>query len=209
MGLDDDDRLAAATIAGHIVECGAQCTGGNFVDWQQIPDLARIGYPIIEAHADGTFVVTKHAKTGGRVSVETVTSQLVYEMGDPPRYITPDVIADFTSIHLQQEGPDRVRVSGIHGNPATETYKVSISYLNGYKIIGQLTISGPDAVEKPRLCADIVFRRAAMDGAAFEESERFVEIVGTNVCHAGIARRRPSPPRSCCASAPSRTTRRN
>ena len=108
-------------------------------------------------------------------------------MGDPAQYITPDVIADFTSIQLEQEGPDRVRVFGIHGKPATDTYKVSVSYLNGYKILGQLTISGPDAVDKAKLCAAIVFDRAAMDGAAFLPEERFVEIVGTNVCHAGIA----------------------
>ncbi len=183
---DDYDKLAAATIAGHIVECGAQCTGGNFADWRRVPDLARVGYPLIEAYPDGSFVVTKHPGTGGLVTVESVTSQLVYEMGDPARYITPDVIADFTSIQLDQEGADRVRVTGIRGFPATATYKVSISYLNGYKIVGQLTIAGPDAVEKARLCAEIVFARAAMDGAEFPPEERFVEIVGTNVCHAGI-----------------------
>jgi hypothetical protein len=184
---DDYDKLAAGTIAGHIVECGAQCTGGNFVSWRDIPDMARMGYPIVEIYPDGTFVVTKHEGTGGLVTIETVTSQLVYEMGDPARYITPDVIADFTTIQLEQEGKDRVRVSGIKGKPATDTYKVSISYLNGFKIIGQLTISGPDAVDKARLCADIVFDRAALDGVTFPSEERFVEIVGTNVCHAGIA----------------------
>lgn len=184
---DDYDKLAAATIAGHIVECGAQCTGGNYVGWRKIPDMARIGYPVVEAYPDGTFVVTKHDGTGGLVTVETVTSQLVYEMGDPARYITPDVIADFTSIQLTQDGKDRVRVSGIRGKPATDTYKVSISYLNGFKIIGQLTIAGPDAVDKAKLCAEIVFDRVALDGVTFSPEERFVEIVGTNVCHAGIA----------------------
>lgn len=184
---NDYDKLASGTIAGHIVECGAQCTGGNYVDWRSVPNMARIGYPIVEVYPDGTFVVTKHDGTGGLVTIETVTSQLVYEMGDPARYITPDVIADFTSIQLAQEGPDRVRVSGIKGKPATDTYKVSISYLNGFKIIGQLTISGPDAVEKAQLCADIVFDRVALDGVTFAPEERFVEIVGTNVCHAGIA----------------------
>jgi hypothetical protein len=184
---DDYDKLAAATIAGHIVECGAQCTGGNFTDWRNVPDMARIGYPIVEAYADGSFVITKHEGTGGLVTVETVTSQLVYEMGDPARYITPDVVADFTTIQLEQQGPDRVRVHGIRGRPPTDTYKVSISYLNGYKIIGQLTVAGPDAVDKARLAAEIVFQRAAMDGADFAPEERFVEILGTNVCHAGIA----------------------
>lgn len=185
--MDDVNRLAAGTIAGHIVECGAQCTGGNYTHWRDIPDMARIGYPVIEAHPDGTFMITKHEGTGGRVTVETVTSQLVYEMGDPSSYITPDCIADFTSIRLSQQGENRVHVSGIRGKPRTPTYKVSIAFQDGFKIVGQLTIAGPDAVEKARLCADIVFDRVALDGVRFAPEERFVEIVGTNVCHAGIA----------------------
>ena len=180
------DLLAAATIAGHIVECGAQCTGGNFIDWRKIPDMAKIGYPVVEAFPDGSFVVTKHDNTGGLVNVETVTSQLVYEMGDPKRYITPDCIADFSSVQLEQVGPNRVRCSGIKGAPATPTLKVSISYHEGFKIVGQLTIAGPDAVDKARLCAEIVFDRLKLDGIDFSADERFVEIVGTNVCHAGI-----------------------
>ncbi len=185
--MDNHDLMAAGTIAGHIVECGAQCTGGNFVHWREIPDMARIGYPVIEANADGTFTVTKHEGTGGKVTVETVTSQLVYEMGDPGCYITPDCIADFSSIQLEQVGENRVHVSGIKGKPATDTYKVSIAFHEGYKLISQLTVAGPDAVDKAKLCADIVFDRVAMDGVEFTEEERFVEIVGTNVCHAGIA----------------------
>ena len=184
--MDDMDLLAAGTIAGHIVECGAQCTGGNYVHWNEIPDMARIGYPVIEAHPDGTFAVTKHDGTGGRVSVETVTSQLVYEMGDPAHYITPDCIADFTSIDLKQDGQDRVAVSGIKGRLATDTYKVSISFHEGYKIVSQLTVAGPDAVAKANLCADIVFDRVAMDGFTFTDEEKFIEILGTNACHAGI-----------------------
>ncbi len=185
--MTDWDRLAAATVAGHIVECGAQCTGGNFVDWRRIQDLARIGYPIVEAHPDGSFVVTKHEGTGGAVDIETVSSQLVYEMGDPRRYIGPDVVADFTSIRLEQVGPDRVRVSGVRGTPATDTYKISISWENGYKAIGQLTVAGPDAVEKARLCANVVFERLALDGVHFAPEQITVELLGTNVCHAGIA----------------------
>ena len=184
--MDDMNLLAAGTIAGHIVECGAQCTGGNFVHWKEIPDMAKIGYPVIEATADGTFHVTKHPNTGGRASVETVTSQLVYEMSDPANYITPDCVADFTSINLKQDGPDRIHVSGIKGSDATPTYKVSISFHEGYKLISQLTVAGPDAVEKAKLCADIVFDRVAMDGVTFTDEEKFIEIVGTNVCHAGI-----------------------
>ena len=184
--LEDMDLMAAGTIAGHIIECGAQCTGGNYVHWKEIPNMARIGYPVIEASPDGSFVVTKHDDTGGRVTIETVTSQLVYEMGDPANYITPDCIADFTTIQLDQESTDRVRISGIQGRPATDTYKVSISYHDGYKLISQLTVAGPDAVEKAQLCADIVFDRVAFDGVTFTDDEKFVEIVGTNVCHAGI-----------------------
>ncbi len=184
--LDDMDKMAAGTIAGHIVECGAQCTGGNYANWRDIPNMAKIGYPVIEAHSDGSFAVTKHENTGGKVSVETVTSQLVYEMGDPANYITPDCVADFTSIQLQADGEDRVKISGIKGKPATDTYKVSIAFHEGYKILGQLTVAGPDAVDKAKLCADIVFDRAKMDGAEFSEDERFIEIVGTNACHAGI-----------------------
>ena len=149
--------------------------------------MARIGYPVIEAYEDGSFVVTKHEGTGGLVTVESVSSQLLYEMGDPENYITPDVIADFSSIQLEQEGEDRVRVHGIKGKPPTPTYKVSVSYHKGYKTVGQLTVAGPDAVEKAELCAQVVFDRVALDGVTFSEEEKLVEIVGTNVCHAGIA----------------------
>src|SRR4051812_8149050 len=123
------DLLAAGTIAGHTVECGAQCTGGNcLIDWQTIPNMADIGYPIIEAREDGTFVITKHEGTGGRISVPSIKEQLLYEMGDPHTYITPDCVADFTTIQLEQAGSDRVRFSGIKGRTATDSYKVSISY---------------------------------------------------------------------------------
>jgi len=125
----DWDKLAAGTIAGHIVECGAQCTGGNCqVDWQSIPDFANIGYPIVEAEPDGSFTITKHSGTGGRVHRDVIKEQLLYELGDPRNYITPDCIADFTSILLEDSGPDRVRASGIRGGPRTPFLKVSISY---------------------------------------------------------------------------------
>ena len=126
---DDWDKLAAGTIAGHIIECGAQCSGGNCqFEWQSIPDLANVGFPIAEASADGTFVITKHESTGGRVNVPSIKEQLVYEMGDPHEYITPDCVADFTTIHLADDGNDRVRVFGIKGRPATDSLKVSVSY---------------------------------------------------------------------------------
>src|SRR5690348_6255177 len=124
-GAHDYDRLAAGIVAGHILECGAQCSGGNCLyDWRNIPDLANVGYPIVDAFEDGSFIVTKHPNTGGRVSVHTVSEQLVYEMGDPHRYITPDVVADFTTIHLEDAGPDRVRVFGIRGTAPTDKLKV-------------------------------------------------------------------------------------
>ena len=185
-GPTDWDKLAAGTMAGHIAECGAQCTGGNFTDWRAVKDFVRIGYPIIEGSPDGTFVVTKHAGTGGLINRNTVVSQLLYEMGDPKRYLGPDCTADFTSAKVEEVGPDRVRLSGIRGAPATDTYKVSLSYQNGFKATGQLTISGPDALAKARLCADIVWGRLALDGCMFAEHEKLVEFVGAGVCHAGI-----------------------
>jgi hypothetical protein len=182
----DHDRLAAGTIAGHVVECGAQCTGGNYTDWRKVPDMARIGYPIVEARPDGTFVITKHAGTGGLVDESTVAHQLAYEMGDPRAYLGPDVVADFTSFRMEREGPDRVRFTGVRGAAPTPTYKVSISYDDGWKATGQLTISGPDALEKAKLCAEIVWKRLALDGFEYAPEERLVEFLGANVCHAGI-----------------------
>ena len=185
-GEKDYALLAAGTVAGHIVECGAQCTGGNYTDWRDVPDLANVGYPVIEASADGSFVVTKHEGTGGLVTVDTVRHQLVYEMGDPHDYLGPDCVADFTSFRLEQDGEHRVRVSDVSGGPPTDTYKVSISYQDGWKATGQLTISGPDALEKARLCASIVWNRLASDGFEYASEERLEEYVGANVCHAGI-----------------------
>src|SRR5216117_2449856 len=142
---DDWDVLAAGTVAGHTIECGAQCSGGNcLVNWERIPDLANVGYPIVEAQPDGTFEITKHPGTGGRISVAGVTEQLVYEMGNPAEYITPDCIADFTTIRLEQNGKDRVRVSGVRGRPATDKLKVSLGYFYGYKAVGTLVYAWPD-----------------------------------------------------------------
>jgi len=194
-GPEDYDRLSAGTIAGHIVECGAQCTGGNYTDWRRVPDMARIGYPIVEAEPDGSFTVTKHEGTGGLVTRDTVAHQLVYEMGDPARYVTPDCIADFTSFELEETGTDRVRVRGVRGAAPTDTYKVSLSYHDGWKAVGQLTVSGPDALEKARLCSEVVWERLAFDGFEYAPEERLVEYLGANVCHDGmLADGAPEPP---------------
>jgi hypothetical protein len=179
---DDWDRLAAGIIAGHIIECGAQCSGGNCLhDWRSIPNLADVGYPLLECQADGTFTVTKHPGTGGRVSVASVTEQLVYEMGDPHSYITPDVVADFTSIQLEQDGPDRVRVFGIRGRPATDKLKVSIAYRGGFKAVGTLVYSWPDALEKAQAADRILRERLDRLGLTFDNI--LTEFVGANATH--------------------------
>ncbi|HEU5173727.1 MAG TPA: acyclic terpene utilization AtuA family protein [Gemmatimonadaceae bacterium] len=185
-GTEQWDLLAAGIIAGHIIECGAQCSGGNCLhDWRNIPDLADVGYPIVEAKADGTFVVTKHPHTGGRVSVPSVTEQLVYEMGDPHAYITPDVIADFTTIRLAADGENRVRVSGIKGKPATDKLKVSIAYRAGYKAVGTLVYAWPDALEKAQL-ADRVLRER-LDRAGLKFDHILTEFVGVSATHGPLA----------------------
>lgn len=182
----DWDRLSAGTIAGHIIECGAQTTGGNCqLDWQTIPDFWNIGYPIIEANEDGSFVVTKHPNTGGRVSVATVTEQLMYEMGDPKNYITPDCIADFTSVNLQADGENRVRVSGITGKAATDSYKVSISFADGFKAVGGLIYAWPDAYQKAKV-ADITLRKR-LESIGLKFDEMLSQFIGVNATHEGLA----------------------
>jgi hypothetical protein len=182
----DWNLLAAGTIAGHIIECGAQCTGGNCqADWQTIEDFANIGYPIVEAEPDGSFTVTKHKGTGGRVNSDVVKEQLLYELGDPKNYITPDCIADFTTIQIADVGPDRVRISGIQGRPRTDFLKVSISYAYGWKAIGTLVYSWPEAYAKARLAERIVRERLSHLGLEFEEV--WAEVLGFNACHGPAA----------------------
>ena len=182
----DWDKLAAGTIAGHIIECGAQASGGNCqYDWQNIPDLANVGFPIAEASADGTFVITKHHGTGGRVNVPSVKEQLVYEMGDPHEYITPDCVADFTTVRLEYEGRDRVRVFGIEGRPATDSFKVSISYSAGYKAVGTLVYSWPDAYDKAQAADRIL--RGRLDRLGLKFDQILTEFVGVNATHGPLA----------------------
>lgn len=182
------DRLAAGTVAGHIIECGAQASGGNsLIEWPRVPDLANVGYPIVAARPDGTFDVTKHDGTGGRVSVAGVTEQLVYEMGDPRHYITPDCIADFTSIRLARAGKDRVRVSGVRGGPRPAQLKVSVAYFYGYKAVGTLVYGWPNAVAKAR-DADRVLRQR-LTGLGLRFDAILTELVGFDATHGPLARR--------------------
>jgi acyclic terpene utilization AtuA family protein len=185
---DDWDRLAAGIVAGHIIECGAQSTGGNFTDWQRIRRYDAIGYPLIEVSADGCFVVTKHPGTGGTVDVRTVKEQLVYEMGDPRSYITPDVVADFASIRLEQAGRDRVRVWGARGRPAPESLKVSASYFDGWKASGTLVVSAPEAADKARVLAASFWKRLGIDF-----TECLTELVGHSACWGPLAPRSDPP----------------
>jgi hypothetical protein len=180
------DQLAAGIVAGHIIECGAQCSGGNCLyDWRSIPDLANVGYPLVEVRADGSFVVTKHPNTGGRVSVPTVSEQLVYEMGDPHAYITPDVVADFTTIQLAPDGENRVRVSGIKGKPPTDKLKVSVAYRAGFKAVGTLVYAWPDALDKAQLADRILRERLDRLGLKFEHI--LSEFVGATATHGRLA----------------------
>jgi hypothetical protein len=188
---DDHDRIAAGVVAGHINECGAQCTGGNcLIDWWTIPNLAAVGFPIVEVSDDGSFVVTKHQGSGGRVTRASVSEQIVYEMGDPKVYITPDVIADFTTIHLDDLGNDRVRVHGVKGGAQTDFLKVSIAYSGGWKATGTLTYSWPDAAAKARSADRILRERMDRLGLVFDEIR--TELVGWDSTHGALVGEPPA-----------------
>jgi hypothetical protein len=182
----DWNKLAAGTIAGHILECGGQASGGNFSgDWKAVPNLEHIGFPIAEANPNGEVIITKHVNSGGMVTVQTVKEQLVYEIGDPRNYITPDCVADFTSIRLKHAGDNRVSVSEIQGRPATPFYKVSMAYLDGYTAFGTLTYSWPDALEKAKRADEILRARLHDLNLRFEEIR--TEFLGYNSCHGPLA----------------------
>lgn len=183
---DDWDKLASGLVAGHIIECGAQATGGNFTDWHLIKKWTNYGYPIIEMHSDATFYVTKHENTGGLVSLDTVREQLVYEMGDPQYYISPDVVASFLSINLQQEAENRVKVWGIKGQPSTNFYKVSMAYEDGYKAVGSVIVSGNKAVEKAKIFEKLFWDRLKELGHTFEKIN--TEMIGYNACHKNLSK---------------------
>jgi len=172
---NDWNKLSSGMVAGHILECGAQVTGGNFTDWQKVPSFSEMGFPIVEVENSGDFVVTKHPETGGLVTVETVKEQLVYEIGDPSAYLSPDVVVDFCSVHLEQTGENRVHVSGVTGGEPTDRYKVSVCYDNGFKCVGSLPVSGPNAREKAQSFASQFWQACPKD---FEDT--LTEIFGSD-----------------------------
>lgn len=165
--MDDWDRMAAGIVAGHIIECGAQGSGGNITDWHEVPSFHNMGYPIIEMHRSGEFYVTKHKRTGGLINEKSVKEQLVYEMGDPGQYISPDGVAYFDSITVEEAGRDRVKVSGVKGGPAPEMFKVSMAFQDGWKAEGEILVSGPE-VEKKAACVEEIFWEKV--GHTFEET---------------------------------------
>ncbi len=182
--MDDWDRLAGATVAGHLIECGAQSTGGIYSRWTPELDLANLGYPIAELSADGSCVITKPENTGGLVDVQTVAEQLVYEIGDPRRYMTPDVVADFSEVTLHPAGTNRVRVCGGRGTVAPESYKVSLAWKKGYAGAGMIVVAGPHAVAKARQCGELVQQRVREGG--FELQRYGFEILGAGESVRGV-----------------------
>lgn len=181
---DEYDKLAGATIAGHLIECGTQVTGGISTNWLNIPDPAHIGFPIVEMHADGSCVVTKPKGTGGRVNIETVKEQLLYEIGDPDCYLSPDVTVSFLSLRLEEDGVDRISVTGAKGTAPPSTYKVSATYRDGYKAEGMIIVSGPDAGRKARLCGEIILERVR--NAGYKVPHARVECIGDGAVVPGV-----------------------
>jgi len=163
---DDHDRLAAGSLVGHVLECGPQATGGLFTDWESVPGWENIGYPIAECRDDGSFVLAKPAGTGGLVTPATVAEQVLYEIGDPARYMLPDVVADFSAVTAEQQGGDRVRVSGARGQAPTPSYKVSATWVDGWRTVATISIVGRDAARKAERTADALLARARAAFAA-------------------------------------------
>ena len=189
---DDYDKLAQGSLAGHVIECGAQCTGGNFTDWRDVPDFHNMGFPIAECFADGHFIISKPDNTGGLVTPATVGEQIVYEIGDPRAYMLPDVICDFTNVTLEQAGDNRVRVSGAKGLPPSDTYKVSATYPDGNRITASFLMGGIDAPQKGQVVADAILKKVAglftqLGMAPMRETS--VEILGSETTYGAHARR--------------------
>ena len=191
-GAADLDRLAAGTVAGHLIECGAQATGGLWINADDSTRLGDVGYPIAEMNEDGTFTITKPAGTGGAVNIETVSEQLLYEVADPARYFTPDVVADFTTVKLSQAGLDVVAVTGGTANGVTDTYKVSIAYRDGFMSAGTLVIAGPNSAQKARKSGAVILEKLKQAGFTFAESR--VEALGAGDCVPGVVPATADPP---------------
>jgi hypothetical protein len=182
---DDWHRLCAGTVAGHLIECGAQATGGLWVNTDETTGLETVGYPFVDIAEDGTFTISKPPGTGGAVNLETITEQLLYEVADPARYFTPDVVADFTTPTFTQAGPDVVKCVGAKGHPASDSYKVSIAYRDGWTAAGTLVIPGPNAVAKARHSGRIMLDRLKQAGYTFAHS--YVEVLGAGDCVPGVS----------------------
>lgn len=189
---DDHDLLAAGSLAGHVLECGPQATGGTHTDWQKVPDWHNIGYPVAECRADGSFIVSKPADTGGLVTPAVISEQILYEVGDPAAYILPDVIADFTGVTVAQVGPDRVEVRGARGRAPTPQYKVSATWQDGFRAVAVISIVGPDAATKAeRTGAELLLRAQLLfDRNGFAPfTQTHIEALGAEASYPPAARR--------------------
>ena len=192
---EDLDRLAAGTLCGHIIECGAQCNGGNFTDWRLVPDYDNMGFPIAEVASDGSFVLSKPEDTGGLISTATVAEQMLYEIGDPRAYIVPDVVCDFTEARYEQVGKDRVRVSGARGRAPTDTYKVSTTFPDGYKLSSIFMLGGREAVAKGRHSAQSIIkktRRMLKDKGMADFRDVSIEVIGAEATYGPHSRAQDS-----------------
>jgi len=180
--IDDWDKIASSLVAGHIIECGAQASGGNYTDWHKVKKWDNFGYPIVNIYCDGSFEVTKHEGTGGLINTDIVKEQLLYEMGDPGYYISPDVVGDFSSIKLEEAGENCVKVFGIKGKPSTPSFKVSMAYEDGYKASSSIIIAGGNTLNKAKTFEYIFWKRLKLN---FEKTN--TEYVGYNACHKNLA----------------------
>lgn len=191
----DYDKLAQAALAGHIIECGAQCTGGNFTDWRDVPDYEHIGFPIVEVSADSQFIVSKPEGSGGLITALTVGEQMLYEIGDPQAYRLPDVICDFTQVELRQHGKNAVHVQGAEGVPPSDQYKVSATYPDGFRCTASCLIAGIDAVAKARRVSQAIIDKTAeifsqRGWAPYSETD--VELLGSEATYGPHGQRQDS-----------------